>query len=244
MRVKADGIPVYLRSLIGEDSARLAAIANDYEIACNINDLGMFPYPYTEADALAFIGLSAEKEASGEEHNLAIVDNSDNIVGMVGISTKTIGLEAELGYWIGKGCRGKGYATSGNRIMLGVGFGTWGFRRIYGTTHTDNTASIKVLRSLGFIEEGKIRGCSYTTKYIDEFRRFMEIAKGGVVDTIAAASSLGIPANVAESWTRRFIDKEGRWFDAECGDVQRDSLIFGLLKDDYPGLGGLSITPD
>lgn len=63
----------------------------------------------------------------------------------------------EIGYFIKKENRGKGYATESCKLIINYGFDKLKFRKIYADTDADNLISQKLLKKLGFKVEGVIR---------------------------------------------------------------------------------------
>ena len=108
-----------LRPLREADSARLAAIANNIEVARNLTD--GFPHPYTVADAEAF--------RSSECDSLVVVlTKGDTLIGVIGSNDRGVirpskdGASAcfVLGYWLGFDYWGKGYATEAVRGFVNL----------------------------------------------------------------------------------------------------------------------------
>lgn len=242
MKVRSSGMPVYLRSLEAEDSARLASIANEYDIACDIFNLGVFPYPYSKDDASTFIRQALEKEVSGNEYNFVVCDIDGKIVGACALWIKVLKLTGEIGYWIGKEYRGRGYATSAVKLIMWLGFNRKELQRVYAEAYSDNIASNSVLRKAGFIKEGIKRSSGYTTRYLSEFKEFMEMAKdNSEFDYRKAAKQLNIPEKTSESWNRRFVTHEGNWFDVEAGDIPKNDVMFSMLKEEYESLPEMQV---
>ena len=68
---------------------------------------------------------------------------------------------AELGYWIGKPYWGKGYATEAVRALIGHAFEADGFDYLTAGHFTDNPASERMIRKLGFVALGEeMRDCA------------------------------------------------------------------------------------
>ncbi len=63
--------------------------------------------------------------------------------------------EPELGYRLRARAWGRGYATEGARALLGEAFGPLGLDRVVAVARAENTASLNVLRKLGFHHEGE-----------------------------------------------------------------------------------------
>jgi [ribosomal protein S5]-alanine N-acetyltransferase len=83
---------------------------------------------------------------------------TDRIIGMMGLgSIDRHDRSAELYYWITPSEWGKGYATEASRAVLRIAFGRMALHRVSAHVHTFNTASLRVLRKLGFRKEGRLR---------------------------------------------------------------------------------------
>ncbi|MDD5086935.1 MAG: GNAT family protein [Candidatus Nanoarchaeia archaeon] len=129
------------------------------------------PYPYRIEDALSFIKKNREKLEKKEEYSLGIELNKE-IVGMVSLfNINYKNKNAELGYWIGKPFRGKGYASEAAKMIIDFGFNKLGFRRIFAKLNHENTDSIKVLERIGFKYEGRLTKHRFQNgRYCDELR--------------------------------------------------------------------------
>jgi RimJ/RimL family protein N-acetyltransferase len=133
------------------DVAELTRLIGAREVAENLLRV---PYPYREQDARNFI-LSIKE---GAEASFAITLAGDqNLIGGLGLRIDSEHPRAELGYWLGTGFWGRGYATEGARAVVEYGFATLGLHRIYASAFRENTASAKVLQKLGMTHEGCLR---------------------------------------------------------------------------------------
>ncbi len=236
MIAKSNNSNIYLRSINMGDAEDIARLANDSEIAFNIANIGSFPYPYSKADAMEFIEFSIEFERSKRELHLCIINKSEEkVVGIIGLRNINQGFCAEMGYWIGKEYRRKGYCKSAVNIMLGIGFDKLNLYRIYAKVFTNNPNSLKVLESCKFRKECIIRSDRYTTEYKNEFIRFMETIKqnGSEINISAAASELNVGETIIKSWIDRFILKKKEGIDENGGDITRDSIFLSILKKEY-----------
>ena len=65
--------------------------------------------------------------------------------------------QGELGYIFHPDAHGKGYATEASRALLGFGFETAGFHRIFARCDARNLASSKVMERLGMRQEAHFR---------------------------------------------------------------------------------------
>jgi RimJ/RimL family protein N-acetyltransferase len=90
---------VMLRRWRKEDSERLAELANNRKIWINLRD--RFPFPYTKADAEAWI---AHCEAEKDPATQFAIEVEGELVGGIGFEALSDErrLGAEIGYWIGE----------------------------------------------------------------------------------------------------------------------------------------------
>lgn len=65
---------------------------------------------------------------------------------------------AEIGYMFRPDAQGQGIAREAAAAVIRHGFESRKLRRIWADTDPDNTASIRLLESLGFVREGHLRG--------------------------------------------------------------------------------------
>ena len=62
-----------------------------------------------------------------------------------------------IGYWIGKPYSNRGYMTEALRLMIRYAFEELGLHRLDAACLPNNTASLALLRRVGFTEEGYAR---------------------------------------------------------------------------------------
>ena len=79
-------------------------------------------------------------------------NGAPRLIGACGIGN--LDGEAELGYWIGRPYWGLGFATEASRAVVEIAK-TIGHKKLVASHFTDNPASGKVLRKLGFQSTGK-----------------------------------------------------------------------------------------
>ena len=70
------------------------------------------------------------------------------LVGTVGLHIKSENDRAEIGYWIGIPCWGKGYATEAAAAVMCFGFQTFPINRIFAMPFGRNPASGRVLQKI------------------------------------------------------------------------------------------------
>ncbi|MED4906740.1 GNAT family N-acetyltransferase [Brevibacillus centrosporus] len=84
--------------------------------------------------------------------------HSNEIIGSCGFNYLDYENErAEIGYDLGYPYWGKGYAPEAIRTLIRFGFESLHLNRVEAKVEPENLNSIKVLRKLRFVEEGKLR---------------------------------------------------------------------------------------
>lgn len=140
------GKNIFLRNLKSEDKKDLLRNANDKSIA----KFTTVPYPYTQKICEQYIGKSIQNIVLGYSLELAIV-RSDEVIGMMSmyhINDKDEMLE--IGYWISKKFRKKGYSKEAAVLLLRYCLKNFGQKKIKAVVDQGNEASKALLSSLGF----------------------------------------------------------------------------------------------
>ena len=135
-----------------EDAPALASTIGEEAI---VRNLATAPWPYDLEQAHNFLG----REHDARLPNLLIfarTNGAPRLIGGCGLSLTHDGDDIQLGYWIGRPHWGLGYATEAGSAVLEIGRAI-GLQRIVASHFTDNPASGRVLRKLGFRATGKIR---------------------------------------------------------------------------------------
>jgi len=65
--------------------------------------------------------------------------------------------KAELGFWLGAAYQGRGYMSEAVGAVVQYAFGSMGMGRLYAQTSPRNIASLRMLRKIGFVQEGILR---------------------------------------------------------------------------------------
>ena len=133
-----------------EEWAELLSAINDHGV---VRNLARAPWPYTADDAKAFVRRGQE---SLLPHFFVTIPSAQGaeLIGCVGLGRD--GDDVQLGYWIARDHWGRGYATEAARAVANLA-GALGHRRIAASHFTDNPASGKVLRKVGFQPTGEQR---------------------------------------------------------------------------------------
>ena len=145
---------ITLKNIPEVQAKEIAALANNRAVSRNLRDA--FPYPYSEADGIAFLELC---KAGGAGHNYGIFNEDDVFVGTCGIIPKKdiYRITAEVGYWIGQPYWGRGYATQAVKQLADIAFNDLKLIRIYAEVFGRNAASMRVLEKAGFTLEAVLK---------------------------------------------------------------------------------------
>lgn len=119
----------------------------------------VIPFPYTRADALAWIERQEPGRISGRHLDLAVVHaGSHEPLGAIRLGNlDRMMLSASIGYWLAPEARGHGYITSATRALARWAFDHLGLARVALTTDPDNISSQRVAERCGFRKEGRLR---------------------------------------------------------------------------------------
>lgn len=140
----------HLRPWRDSDRAALLRYANDRAVWRNLRDL--FPNPYTERDADAWLSFAA---AEPSPPGLYAIEVDGEAVG-------TIGLEPgrdierwcwEVGYWLGQPFWGRGVVTEALQAVTEAAFREPDLVRIHAPVFSWNRRSMRVLEKAGYRRE-------------------------------------------------------------------------------------------
>jgi RimJ/RimL family protein N-acetyltransferase len=113
--------------------------------------LGQLPAPYVEADAVAWLESTMERQAGGTAMNWAVVDPADDVVlASVGWFNYTPDVECEVGYWTHPEARGRRVATRATAAVVRYAVEELGVRRVTAFAGVDNVGSRRVIEANGF----------------------------------------------------------------------------------------------
>lgn len=146
---------LFLRPAWAEDAGSIHAAISDPAI---VRNLARAPWPYTRADAEAFVGLPAEPFLPCFLMTLPNAEPAQ-IVGGAGLGRDEDG-QVQLGYWVARPFWGRGFATEAARALVGLA-AALGHHRLVGWHFLDNPASGRVLAKAGLLPTGQVRplGC-------------------------------------------------------------------------------------
>ena len=137
-----------LRSLREADLGAIVAGIGDLAVS---RMLARAPYPYRQADALAFFASAARNAAAGRSLFL-VIEHDGTLIG--GIAIDAMPVLCEFGYWLTRPWWGHGFATEAASAILAYAFDRLHLRLIRSGVFVDNPASLRVQTKLGFSRVG------------------------------------------------------------------------------------------
>jgi RimJ/RimL family protein N-acetyltransferase len=146
-----------LRPLVPGDAAAIVAGVGNYDVS---KWLSVVPFPYSEADARAFLGSPAAQARLA----WGICDDE----GLQGV----VSIDGEFGYWLNRRAWGRGYATEAGRAAVDAAFADPTRAELGAGYMIGNDRSAQVLAKLGFTRIG-------TTERM--FRAFGQTAPAAVL---------------------------------------------------------------
>jgi len=124
-------------------------------IASHINNLAVSKnltrvvHPYFPDDFKRW-----EQRDRRHSHVFGITVKGDEVMGVVGLESDAVGIEAELGYWLAEAYWKQGLMGEAARAATDFGFGRAGYDRIVSGYKHRNEASRRILNRLGFRHTG------------------------------------------------------------------------------------------
>jgi RimJ/RimL family protein N-acetyltransferase len=148
---------------LDDAAAMRAAIDGDEAIAFWLEQI---PQPYDEADARAYLELVVAGWADGSSASFAIVDaRTGELLGSLGIRVEEPEQgNAEVGYWVARGARGRGVASRALRLAARWALREAGLERIQLRAAEHNEPSQRVAEKAGFHREGIQRSARFNPR--------------------------------------------------------------------------------
>ena len=150
MKVKIETERLILRDLENSDATELAEQGNEKEINYFV---WYIPYPFREQDAKKLIeNRRKDYRKKRGIYELAIIHKeSGKLMGLVSLyNIDKENNRAKIGYWLGNGYRGKGYASETIKKMIEFGFKELKLNKLSAKALASNEKSNKLLERLGF----------------------------------------------------------------------------------------------
>jgi RimJ/RimL family protein N-acetyltransferase len=146
---------IRLRRWRSADAPAIVAAIADGSVAKWI--VGM-PWPYSDADARAFLKRARRDWATLTYIHLVITDaQTGRVVGAIGLNLHLDREAGEVGYWVVPGDRGQGIAPAAVALLARWAFEKLQLARLELVIHVDNQLSQTVAAKAGFSREGVLR---------------------------------------------------------------------------------------
>ncbi len=138
-----------LRPSWPEDASALYEAIADQDI---VRNLASAPWPYTREEASRFAAV--DRSTMFPSFMLMLrTDGAPRLIGSCGLGDRQGA--TELGYWISKPYWGQGFAAEAAKAVVGIAK-TLGHSKLVAGHFTDNPASGRVLRKVGFRPLGRV----------------------------------------------------------------------------------------
>ena len=143
--------PCRLRPWTWGDRAALLRHADNRKVWRNQRDL--FPHPYTEADADAWLTRAIAVPAP---EGVYAIDVAGEAAGTIAIHRREDiqRCSAEVGYWLGELYWGRGIATAALSALTAAALAEPGLVRLFAPVFAWNPDSMRVLEKAGYRREG------------------------------------------------------------------------------------------
>lgn len=155
------------------DADRVRTLAGEYEIARMTLNI---PHPYNTDMAKDWIDTHDEEFKSGKGIVFAMVlQETDDLVGAMGLIISERFNRAEIGYWVGKPYWSNGYATEAAVELLRYGFMELELNKIHASHMVRNPASGRVMQKIGMQPEGLLK------QHALKWDEFLDMAVYGIL---------------------------------------------------------------
>jgi RimJ/RimL family protein N-acetyltransferase len=155
------------------------------------------PADYSLADSTAFIAACDEQWRTGRKYCFAIHDRkNDTLLGSVGLGQiDQLRRSANVGYWVRRGQRGLGVASTAARLAARFAFEKLHLHRLELVIAVGNRASIRVAEKVGACWEGVprrrilVQGKPVDAEVYSLVREDMQAGPNVITQTITATGS-------------------------------------------------------
>jgi RimJ/RimL family protein N-acetyltransferase len=148
---------IHLSEFQSSDKAALIEHLQERQIYDNTLRI---PYPYTEADADAWLAhVETTRREQGRPLSWAVREAQGQLVGACGFEGLVVGAShrAEVGYWLARPYWGRGIMTAVVRAACAFAFAELGVVKVTAHVFAANRASVRVLEKCGFQAEGYLK---------------------------------------------------------------------------------------
>ncbi len=142
-----------VRCWVQADLNALVRHANNRNVSIHLRD--RFPFPYEREHARTFLDWLATQDPP----TVWALEVDGEAAGGIGLEQKTDveRISAEIGYWLGESCWGRGIVTEALPAVTAEAFRRFDVTRLYALPFADNLASVRVLEKAGYVLEGRLR---------------------------------------------------------------------------------------
>jgi 8-oxo-dGTP diphosphatase len=198
-----------LRPFRPEDAADLHRLLNDWEVC---RSLAAVPYPYLRETADEWIAFSAQALAEGREYHLVVTGREgeqETIVGGVGLRIDRAARTGHLGYWVARRYWTHGVASEAAGRLARWALANLDLDALEASVATDNSASVAVLRKIGFRHVGGGTE-KFTARSAEQPVLRFEATRDDLFDTPAATGAEPADKPLVLVAACALIDAEGR----------------------------------
>ena len=144
-----------LGTILATDIPAIIKYAGDIKVAEHLLNM---PHPYYEKDAIFWLNLAHQGWQDKSKYIFGIrLQETQELIGGVGLHVESRYDRAELGYWIGFPFWGQGYMSEAVGAVLDFGFRAANLHKIFAIHYIENPASGKVMSKNGMIKEGVLK---------------------------------------------------------------------------------------
>lgn len=164
---------IMLRPFIHADIPELERLLNVPAVTRFLST--KIPQPYTADDARWWV---TEGSFNGMQRAIEI---NGNLAGCIGINPGQFeyARSGELGYWLGQDYWRQGVASYAARQITARVFEVTDIERLYATVFSGNSASMGLLRKVGFQQEAVLRRAIYKQGQFYDSHVFSLLKRGG-----------------------------------------------------------------
>jgi [ribosomal protein S5]-alanine N-acetyltransferase len=143
--VRLDGARLTLRDFLATDLAAYIALRSDPKFQRFYSEADVSPQ---QSAALLERFIAQRDEVPRSKYQFAIESINGRLMGSCGVRLETPGC-ASVGCELGRVWHGRGAAREATAMVIAFGFKQWPLERIYAETISENTAAIRLCRSVG-----------------------------------------------------------------------------------------------
>jgi RimJ/RimL family protein N-acetyltransferase len=142
-----------LRHPTEHDAPAIAKGAGNFNVSRN---LARVPHPYGVSDALDFVKHVTSRQPNSLSCAIELKTQPGELIGMISYEYHEHKNLAELGYWLAEPFWGNGIGKEAAQAMVRHAFMVAKLEQLTAAYHTENPASERILKSLGFETTGHI----------------------------------------------------------------------------------------